>query len=105
MRRFFVLISILMLASVLQAQDDFPILVGVVTDTSGYDATAGESHLNGLQLGILYAAGVDPMTTGGVDNGLASVQIAGRNIELMVRDYGANNPETALANASEAARD
>lgn len=70
-----------------QAQDDEPLKIGLMTDLTGALQIYGVELNNGFMLGLEYA------TDG-------TMEVAGRPIEVIVRDY-ANNPELAATQARE----
>lgn len=89
------------LTGVIQAQDEEPIRIGVLADLSGGLAIYGFEQVNGFKLGLLYEAGIDPTEYESVDAALEDVTIAGRPVEVLVRDYGSesllNDPDNAAA--------
>ena len=64
------------------AQEDSPLRIGVLTDTSGALAIYGLEQVSGFELGIEYA-------TGGTN------MVAGRPIEIIVRDNGSDIDQAA----------
>lgn len=107
-----ILVMVLMLAlivpmvgSSVMAQDDEPIRVGILTDLSGWLSIYGVEQVQGFQLGLLYAAGIDPSEYDSIDDALAEVTVAGRPIEIIVRDYGSENPASDADNAAALARE
>lgn len=102
------LLCVLLLAVPLfgaQAQDEEPIRIGLVTDLSGWLSIYGVEQVNGFQLGLLYAAGVDPSEYESLEEALDAVRVAGRPVEIIVRDYGSENPAADADNAAAAARE
>jgi branched-chain amino acid transport system substrate-binding protein len=81
------------------AQDD-PIRIGLLTDQSGALTIYGIEQEHGFTLGLLYATGVDPTEYPTLRDALAAVRIAGRPVELLVRDNG-SVPDTAASQARE----
>jgi branched-chain amino acid transport system substrate-binding protein len=81
------------------AQED-PIKIGLLTDQSGALTIYGIEQENGFTLGLLYATGVDPTEYDSLSDALAAVRIAGRPVELLVRDNG-SVPDTAASQARE----
>ncbi|MCL4253976.1 MAG: substrate-binding domain-containing protein [Anaerolineae bacterium] len=82
------------------AQDDSPLKVGLMVDQSGLLTIYGIELEYGFKLGLLYATGVNPQDYESVDAALADVRIAGRPIEVIVRD-NAGVAETAQQQARE----
>lgn len=82
------------------AQDGEPLVIGLMTDQSGPLTIYGIEQENGFKLGLLYAAGVDPTEYASLDDAMAAVTIAGRPVEVIVRD-NASNPDTAASQARE----
>ncbi|MBN1201628.1 MAG: substrate-binding domain-containing protein [Anaerolineae bacterium] len=70
-----------------QAQGNDPLKIGLLTDLSGQYVIYGIELENGLTLGLDYATG-------------GTLEVAGRPVELLVRDY-ANDPELAITQARE----
>jgi branched-chain amino acid transport system substrate-binding protein len=95
----------LMLVPLLSIQAQEPLRIGLVTDLSGSLAIYGNEQVNGTKLGLIYAAGVDPSMYETVDEALAAVTIAGRPVELIIKDYGSADPTTDPDNAAAAARE
>ncbi|MEO1163185.1 MAG: ABC transporter substrate-binding protein [Chloroflexota bacterium] len=87
-----------------QAQDE-PIRIGVVTDLSGWLGIYGAEQVNGLKLGLLYASGVDVSEYEDIDAAMEEVTVAGRPVELLVRDYGSEDPAADADNAASATRE
>lgn len=90
-----------MLSGSVVAQDDQPLVIGLMTDQSGALTIYGIEEENGFKLGLLYAAGVDPADyDNNIDDALAAVTVAGRPVQVVVRDNG-SNPDTAASQARE----
>ena len=81
------LLVALMAVGLASAQDEDPIRVGLLTDTSGALTIYGVELQNGFELGMEYA------TDG-------TMEIAGRPVEILVRDNG-SDPDTAASQARE----
>lgn len=73
-------------ASAYSAQEE-PIRIGLLTDTSGALTIYGVELQNGFELGMEYATG-------------GTMEIAGRPVEILVRDNG-SDPDTAASQARE----
>ncbi len=86
--------------SVVSAQEGEPLRIGLLVDQSGPLTIYGYELEHGFKLGLLYATGVDPAEYASVDEALAAVQIAGRPVEVIVRD-NASNADTAATQARE----
>ncbi|NJL56041.1 hypothetical protein HC928_13290, partial [bacterium] len=71
------LLCVPMLALTVSAQDDEPIRVGLLVDQSGWLTIYGIEQELGFKLGLLYAAGIDPLEYESVDEALAEVRVAG----------------------------
>lgn len=83
------------------AQSDEPLVIGLLTDESGALTIYGYELEYGFKLGLLYAAGIDPADyNNNMDEALAAVTIAGRPVEVVVRDNG-SVPDTAASQARE----
>lgn len=82
------------------AAQDGPLKIGLLTDLSGPLTIYGVELENGFKLGLLYAAGIDPTEYESLDAALADVNVAGRPVEVIVRD-NASNPDTAASQARE----
>ncbi len=82
------------------AAQDEPLKIGLLTDLSGPLTIYGIELENGFKLGLLYAAGIDPTEYDSLDAALAEVNVAGRPVEVIVRD-NASNPDTAASQARE----
>jgi branched-chain amino acid transport system substrate-binding protein len=87
------------------AQDEEPIRVGLLQDLSGWLTLYGVESVNGFQLGLLYAAGLDPLDYDSLEDALADVEVGGRSIELIIRDYGSEDNTADADNAANAARE
>lgn len=98
------ILVVLMLAMVLtgtvSAQEGEPLRIGLLTDLSGALTIYGVELENGFKLGLLYAAGIDPSEYESIDAALEDVVIAGRPVEVLVRD-NASNADTASSQARE----
>lgn len=87
--------------SVAIAQEDAtPLKIGLLTDQSGALTIYGYEQEYGFKLGLLYAAGINPDDYDSVDAALADVTVAGRPIEIVIRDNG-SDPDTASSQARE----
>ena len=97
----FVVVAVLVVMGVVAvgAQGE-PLRIGVLTDQSGALTIYGFELEYGFKLGLLYAAGVDPAEYDSIDDALAAVEIAGRPVEVIVRDNG-SNADTAASQARE----
>lgn len=108
-RRLLILMALVLLlvpvAGSVQAQDDEPIRIGIVTDLSGWLSIYGVEQVNGFKLGLLYEAGIDPADYASLDEALADVRVAGRSVEVLVRDYGSEDPLSDADNAANATRE
>ena len=82
------------------AQSGDPLVIGLLVDQSGPLTIYGVEEENGFKLGLLYAAGIDPAEYDSLDDALAAVTIAGRPVEVVMRDNG-SNPDTAATQARE----
>jgi len=98
----FVVVMVVSLGAVsaISAQDGEPLRIGLLVDQSGPLTIYGYELEHGFKLGLLYAAGVDPAEFASIDEALAAVQIAGRPVEVIVRD-NASNADTAATQARE----
>ncbi len=98
----FVLLLAFLLTSamVVAAQEGEPLKIGLLVDQSGPLTIYGIELENGFKLGLLYAAGVDPTEYDSLDAALAAVEVAGRPVEVIVRDNG-SNADTASSQARE----
>lgn len=101
--RFKVLV-LLILAALLSfgaaAQDDAPLKIGILSDQSGSLGLYGGELEMGFKLGLLYATGIDPEEYGSFEEALAAVRVAGRPVQLVVRDT-MSNPDTGSQQARE----
>lgn len=82
------------------AQDAAPLKIGLLTDQSGALAVYGIELEMGFKLGLLYAAGIDPAEYESLDAALADLTLAGRPVEIVVRD-NASNADTGSQQARE----
>lgn len=101
-----ILLVVLLLAltmSAAQAQE--PIKIGLLQDMSGWLQLYGVESVNGFELGLLYAAGIDPTEYDSIDAALAEVKVGDRPVELIIKDYGSADPATDADNASAKARE
>jgi branched-chain amino acid transport system substrate-binding protein len=94
------LVVILLLALVggAMAQEGEPLRIGLMVDQSGPLTIYGYELDYGFKLGLLYAVGIDPDDYDSIDDALADVVIAGRPVEVLVRD-NASDPDTAASQA------
>ncbi len=96
-----VIAAVLLLGAVTAfAQEGDVLKIGLLTDQSGALTIYGFELEYGFKLGLLYAAGVDPAAYASVDEALAAVTIAGRPVEVIVRDNG-SDPDTGATQARE----
>ncbi|HYO88515.1 MAG TPA: ABC transporter substrate-binding protein, partial [Candidatus Limnocylindrales bacterium] len=95
-----VVLSVLAISMGVAAQDAEPLKIGLLTDLSGPLTIYGIELENGFKLGLLYAAGIDPAEYDSIDAALADVTLAGRPVEVIVRD-NASNADTAASQARE----
>jgi branched-chain amino acid transport system substrate-binding protein len=91
---------LLIVAGGAAAQDDEPLAIGLMVDQSGPLTIYGYELEYGFKLGLLYAVGIDPDDYDSVDDALADVVIAGRPVEVLVRD-NASDSDTAASQARE----
>ncbi len=91
---------ILVMAGAASAQDDAPLKIGLLVDQSGALTLYGYELEYGFKLGLLYQAGIDPADYDTVDDALADLEIAGRSVEILVRDNG-SDPDVAASQARE----
>jgi branched-chain amino acid transport system substrate-binding protein len=98
----FLLVTLLsaLFLGIVSAQDDEPIVIGLLTDQSGALTVYGYELEYGVKLGLLYQAGIDPSDYDTIDDALADVRIAGRPVEILVRDNG-SDPDTGASQARE----
>jgi branched-chain amino acid transport system substrate-binding protein len=94
------LIAVFVVSVGVSAQEGEPLKIGLLTDQSGPLTIYGIEQENGFLLGLLYAAGIDPTTYDSLEAALADVTIAGRPVEVIVRD-NASNADTAASQARE----
>lgn len=94
-----VIASLAMVIGVASAQDE-PLKIGLLTDESGALSIYGYELDYGFHLGLLYAAGIDPLEYDSVEEAMADVTIAGRSVEVIVRDNG-SDPALAAEQARE----
>ncbi|MFW5748037.1 MAG: substrate-binding domain-containing protein [Chloroflexota bacterium] len=97
------LLMVLPVASSTFAQEDpedLPLKIGLMVDQSGALAIYGFELEYGFKLGLLYQAGIDPSDYESIDDALADVRIAGRPVEILVRD-NSSVPDTAASQARE----
>ena len=101
-RRFLILFLsvLLVLAGAASAQDGEPLKIGLLVDQSGGLTLYGYELEYGFKLGLLYQAGIDPAEYDSVDDALAAVEIAGRPVEILVRD-NSSDPDVAASQARE----
>ena len=95
-----VLVVLVMLVGAVSAQDGEPLVVGLLTDESGALTIYGYELEYGFKLGLLYAAGINPDDYDSIDDALADVEIAGRPLEIVIRDNG-SDPAVAADQARE----
>ncbi len=95
-----ILLTAALLASGAAAQDGEPLKIGLLVDQSGALTIYGIELENGFKMGLLYAAGIDPLDYDSLDAALADVVIAGRPVEVIVRD-NASNADLAASQARE----
>jgi branched-chain amino acid transport system substrate-binding protein len=95
-----VMLALLAVSAGVFAQDAEPLKIGLLTDQSGPLTIYGIEQENGFLLGLLYAAGIDPTEYDSIEAALAEVTIAGRPVEVIVRD-NASNADTAASQARE----
>jgi branched-chain amino acid transport system substrate-binding protein len=82
------------------AQEGEPLVIGLMVDQSGPLTIYGYEEEYGFKLGLLYAAGVNPADYASIDEALAAVTIAGRPVEVVIRDNG-SVADTAASQARE----
>ncbi len=85
---------------VAQAQDAAPLKIGLLTDKSGPLTIYGYELEYGFKLGLLYAVGIEPGDYESIDAALAEVTVAGRPVEIVIRDNG-SDADTASSQARE----
>lgn len=84
---FILVIAIAMLTSSIASAQDEPLRIGLLTDETTAFSIYGYELDYGFHLGLLYAAGIDPLEYDSIEDAMADVTIAGRPVELFVRDY------------------
>lgn len=94
-----VLLASLLMIGGAGAQDE-ALRIGLLVDQSGPLTIYGLELEYGFKLGLLYAAGVDPAEYESIDDALAAVTVAGRPVEVVMRD-NASNADTAASQARE----
>ncbi len=83
------LMVLMVVAGSVTAQDDKPLVIGLLTDQSGALTIYGFEQEYGFKLGLLYAAGINPADyNNNVDDALAAAKIGGRPVKVIVRDNG-----------------
>jgi len=104
LRKTFLFLSlalVLMSAALVAAQDAEPLKIGLLTDKSGPLTIYGIELEQGFKLGLVYSAGLDIADyDNDVEAALVDVTIAGRPVEVVVRD-NASNADTAASQARE----
>jgi branched-chain amino acid transport system substrate-binding protein len=95
-----VLIIALLSAVAGSAQEGEPLKIGLLVDESGPLTIYGYELEYGFKLGLLYAAGINPADFENIDEALAAVTVAGRPVEVIMRDNG-SAPDTAASQARE----
>lgn len=105
MKKFILLLMICLLAmsgAVVSAsssnQDEEPIRIGLLTDLTGALRTYGYELQYGFELGLLYAAGINPDDYDSTADALADVRLNGRPVEVIIRD-NAGDPAVAAEQA------
>ncbi len=94
-------LALVLAVSAVSAQEGEPLRIGLLTDQSGPLTIYGYELEFGFRLGLLYATGVNPADYNyDLDAALAAARVAGRPIELFVRDNG-SNADTAATQARE----
>ncbi|MEO1289776.1 MAG: hypothetical protein AAFV93_18590, partial [Chloroflexota bacterium] len=73
---FLLVIAFAMIVGITSAQDGEPLKIGLLTDESGALSIYGYELDYGFHLGLLYAAGIDPLEYDSVEDALADVTIA-----------------------------
>jgi branched-chain amino acid transport system substrate-binding protein len=94
-----VLVALPVLGSV-AAQEGEPLVIGLMVDQSGGLTIYGYEEEYGFKLGLLYAAGINPADYASIDEALAAVTVAGRPVEVVMRDNG-SVADTAASQARE----
>ncbi|RMG69504.1 MAG: hypothetical protein D6711_19265, partial [Chloroflexi bacterium] len=108
MKRISLVLLILMLALPIAgsafAQDDDPeanpLRIGLMVDQSGALTVYGYELEYGFKLGLVYQSGLDINEYESLEDALEDVRIAGRPVEIFVRDNG-SVPDTAASQARE----
>jgi branched-chain amino acid transport system substrate-binding protein len=80
--------------------EETPLRIGLMVDQSGGLSIYGYELEYGFKLGLLYEAGINPSDYESIDEALEDVRLAGRPVEILVRD-NASDPETAATQARE----
>ncbi len=94
-----VLMMVLAVSSSAAAQEE-PLKIGLLVDQSGALTIYGYELEYGFKLGLLYASDIDPSDYDSIEAALADVVVAGRPVEVIVRD-NSSNPDTAASQARE----
>ncbi|NDJ62052.1 MAG: ABC transporter substrate-binding protein [Chloroflexi bacterium] len=94
------LITLVAAGGAVSAQDATPIRIGLLVDQSGGLTIYGFEMEFGFKLGLLYQTGIDPSDYASIDDALADVRIAGRPVEILVRD-NASEVDTGVSQARE----
>jgi branched-chain amino acid transport system substrate-binding protein len=98
---FLLLVMLMLVAGSVVAQDGELLVIGLLTDESGPLTIYGYELEYGFKLGLLYATGVNPADyDNNMEEALAAVTIAGRPVEVVVRD-NASVADTAASHARE----
>lgn len=95
-----VVVLLAMLTGMVVSAQDEPLKIGLLTDESGALSIYGYELDYGFHLGLLYAAGIDPLEYDSIEDALADVTIAGRPVEVLIRDNG-SDPAVAADQARE----
>jgi branched-chain amino acid transport system substrate-binding protein len=95
-----VMVALLLMVGSVAAQDDEPLVIGLMVDQSGALTIYGFEEEYGFKLGLLHATGINPADYASIDEALADVTIAGRPVEVVMRD-NASSPDTAASQARE----
>ena len=85
-----VLAVLLLTVGIVAAQDGEPLKIGLLTDESGVLSYYGYELDYGFHLGLLYQAGIDPLEYDSIEDAMADLTIAGRPVEVVVRDNGSD---------------
>jgi branched-chain amino acid transport system substrate-binding protein len=85
-----VLAVLLLTVGIVAAQDGEPLKIGLLTDESGVLSVYGYELDYGFHLGLLYQAGIDPLEYDSLEDAMAELTIAGRPVEVVVRDNGSD---------------